>query len=86
MADSSLPVRDRELFLAEPHVAALSALSGACRRTRFRPYIEFVRELGEQVAIYLRPERWLTADLGPGDIPPGVSAMASGQQPRPIRI
>jgi Pyridoxamine 5'-phosphate oxidase len=33
-------------------------------------YIEFVRELGEQVAIYLRPERWLTADLGPGAIPP----------------
>jgi hypothetical protein len=30
-------------------------------------YIEFVQaELGEQVAIYLRPQRWLTADLGPG--------------------
>jgi hypothetical protein len=37
-------------------------------------YIEFVKtELGEQVAIYLRPERWLTADLGPGAIPPGVT-------------
>jgi hypothetical protein len=23
-----------------------------------------------QVAIYLRPERWLTADLGPGAVPP----------------
>ena len=23
-------------------------------------------ELGEQVAIYLRPQRWLSADLGPG--------------------
>ena len=35
-------------------------------------YIKFVNtELGEQVAIYLRPERWLTADLGPGAIPPG---------------
>jgi hypothetical protein len=34
-------------------------------------YIEFVeRELGAQVAIYLRPERWLTADLGPGAVPP----------------
>jgi len=22
------------------------------------------RELGEQVAIYLRPQRWLSADLG----------------------
>ena len=30
-------------------------------------YIEFAHaELGEQVAIYLRPQRWLTADLGPG--------------------
>jgi hypothetical protein len=30
-------------------------------------YLGFARtELGEQVAIYLRPERWLTADLGPG--------------------
>ena len=45
--------------------------------TRYLPpdkvpaYIEFAEaELGEQVAIYLRPERWLTADLGPGDIPP----------------
>ena len=33
-------------------------------------YIEFANaELGEQVAIYLRPERWLTADLGPGTLP-----------------
>ena len=30
-------------------------------------YIKFAQtELGEQVAIYLRPQRWLTADLGPG--------------------
>jgi hypothetical protein len=30
-------------------------------------YIEFAEaELGEQIAIYLRPQRWLTADLGPG--------------------
>jgi hypothetical protein len=37
-----------------------------------RAYIEFAHaELGEQVAIYLRLERWLTADLGPGAIPPG---------------
>jgi hypothetical protein len=34
-------------------------------------YIEFANtELGQQVAIYLRPERWLSADFGPGDIPP----------------
>jgi hypothetical protein len=148
MADSSLSVRDRELFLAEPHVAALSVSAGQGRgpftipiwyqytpggeawvlteansrkthlieaagsftlmvdrvmptvryvsvegpvtRTvpgtdellweiaarylppeKVRTYIEFVEgELGEQVAIYLRPQRWLTADLGPGDVPP----------------
>lgn len=30
-------------------------------------YIEFAKaELGEQIAIYLRPQRWLSADLGPG--------------------
>lgn len=29
------------------------------------PYVEFAKaELGEQVAIYLRPQRWLSADLG----------------------
>ncbi len=29
-------------------------------------YLAFAEaELGEQVAIYLRPQRWLTADLGP---------------------
>jgi hypothetical protein len=34
-------------------------------------YLEFATaELGEQTAIYLRPERWLTADLGPGAVPP----------------
>jgi len=150
MADSSLSVRDRELFLAEPHVAALSVSAGDGRgpltipvwyqyvpggdvwvlteagsrkarlieaagrfslmvdrvvptvryvsvegpvtqlvtgaRTdellreisaRYLPpekvqaYIRFVEtELGEQLAIYLRPERWLTADFGPGDLPP----------------
>jgi Pyridoxamine 5'-phosphate oxidase len=149
MADSSLSISDRENFLAEPHVAALSVSAGPARgpftipiwyqyapgreawvlteagsrkarliesagrftlmvervmptvryvsvegpvtRTvpgtdellqeiaaRYLPpdqvqaYVEFVEaELGEQVAIYLRPERWLTADLGPGAIPPG---------------
>jgi hypothetical protein len=141
MADNSLSVRDREFFLAEPHVAALSVSAGQGRgpftvpiwyqyapggeawvlteagsqkvrlietagrftlmvervmpttryvsvegpvtRTvpgtdaRYLPpgkvpaYIEFAKaELGEQVAIYLRPERWLTADLGPGAVPP----------------
>jgi hypothetical protein len=47
--------------------------------TRYLPpdkvpaYIDFAKtELDEQVAIYLRPRRWLTADLGPGAIPPRV--------------
>jgi hypothetical protein len=151
MADSSLSVRDREIFLAEPHVAALSVSAGQGRGpftvpiwyqyapggeawvlteagsrkaqlieaagrftrmvdrvmptvryvsvegpvTRIVPgtdellpeiterylppdkvpgYIEFAEaELGEQVAIYLRPERWLTAHLGPGDEPPSAT-------------
>jgi Pyridoxamine 5'-phosphate oxidase len=148
MTDSSLSVRDRESFLAEPHIAALSVSAGQGRgpltlpiwyqyapggqawvltearsrkarlieeagrftlmvervmptvryvsvegpvtgmvpgtdellleiATRYLPpdkvpaYIEFAKtELGEHVAIYLRPERWLTADLGPGSEPP----------------
>jgi pyridoxamine 5'-phosphate oxidase-like protein len=147
----SLSVRDRESFLAEPHVAALSVADGPGRgpltvpiwyqyapggeawvltpagsrkarlieatgrftlmvervmpthryvsvegpvaRTvpgtdallreiamRYLPpdqvpaYIEFAEaELGEQIAIYLRPERWLTADLGAGAIAPGLA-------------
>ncbi len=143
MVDSRLSVHDRELFLAEPHIAALSVSAGPGRgplsvpiwyqyepggeawvlteagsrkarlieaagrftlmvervaptiryvsvegpvtRTipgtdellreitvRYLPpdkvpaYLAFARELGEQVAIYLRPQRWLSADLGPG--------------------
>ena len=139
-----MSVRDRELFLAEPHIAALSVSDGPDRgpltlpiwyqyepggeawiltetasrkvrlieaagrftlmvdrvtpttryvsvegpvtRTipytdellreiteRYLPpekvpaYLKFAREeLGEQVVIYMRPERWLSADLGPG--------------------
>ena len=148
MADNRLSARDRELFLAEPHIAALSVSAGPGRgpltvpiwyqyapggeawvlteagsrkvrlieaagrftlmvervvptvryvsvegpvtrtvpgtdellreiATRYLPpekvpaYIEFARaDFGEQVAIYLRPQRWLSADLGPGDGPP----------------
>ncbi len=144
MADSRLSIRDRQLFLAEPHIAALSVSAGQDRgpltvpiwyqyepggeawvltpaesrkarlieaagrftlmvervtptvryvsvegpvtrmipgtdellleiTARYLPpeqvpgYLEFARtELGEQVAIYLRPQRWLSADLGPG--------------------
>jgi Pyridoxamine 5'-phosphate oxidase len=144
MADASLTVADREQFLAEPHIAALSVAAGPDRgpltlpiwyqyepggeawvlteaksrkarliaaagrfslmvqrvspttryvsiegpvtRTvpgtdellleittrylagaRVQEYLDFARtDLGEQIAIYLRPEHWLTADLGPG--------------------
>jgi hypothetical protein len=142
MADNRLSVRERELFLAEPHIAALSVSAGADRGpltvpiwyqyepggeawilteaasrkvplieaagrftlmvdrlsptvryvsvegpvTRILPetpqllreiterylppdkaaaYIELAnREFGEQIAIYMRPERWLASDLG----------------------
>jgi hypothetical protein len=144
VADSKLSVRDRELFLAEPHIAALSVSAGPGRGPltmpiwyQYRPggeawvltpaasrkvgliqaagcfsllvqrvtptvryvsvegpvtrtilgtdemlreitdrylppeqvpaYLEFARtELGEHIAIYLRPRRWLSADFGPG--------------------
>ncbi|HEX4832470.1 MAG TPA: pyridoxamine 5'-phosphate oxidase family protein [Trebonia sp.] len=40
---------------------------------KVKGYLEFAQaELGEQVAIYLRPEHWLTADLGPGSAPPSA--------------
>lgn len=142
MADNRLTARDQQLFLAEPHVAALSvaaeggrgpvtvpiwyqyepggeawvltgptsrkarliaaagrfslmvdrveptvryvSVEGPVTRTvpgtdqllremteRYLPadkveaYLEFAhRELGEHVAIYLRPERWLASDMG----------------------
>ena len=151
MTDSSLSVRDRESFLAEPHVAALSVSAGPGRgpltlpiwyqytpggeawvltearskkvrlieasgrfslmvdrvmpTTRYvsvegpvtdtipeteellreiterylppdkvQAYLDFAKtELTEQVVIYMRPERWLTADFGPGAIPPGAT-------------
>jgi nitroimidazol reductase NimA-like FMN-containing flavoprotein (pyridoxamine 5'-phosphate oxidase superfamily) len=143
MADNRLSVRDRELFLAEAHVAALSVAAGpdrgplsvpiwyqyepggeawilteaASRKvplieaagrftlmvdrvtpttryvsaegpvTRIVPgtdemnwemaarylapekvpaYIELSKDFGEMVAIYMRPQRWLASDLGPG--------------------
>ena len=33
-------------------------------------YLKFAKTLGEQVAIYLRPQRWLSGDMGPGAKPP----------------
>jgi hypothetical protein len=143
MVDNRLSARDRELFLAEPHIAALSVSAGRDRgpvtvpmwyqyqpggeawiltesaslkarligsagrfslmvdrveptiryvsvegpvtrtvpetdellweiATRYlgaekaRDYVAMAKaEFGEQVVIYLRPERWLSSDLGP---------------------
>ena len=142
MADNRLSARERELFLAEPHIAALSVSDGPARgpltvpiwyqyepggeawilteaasrkvrlieaagrftlmvdritpttryvsvegpvtrtipetdellweiTTRYLPpdeaeaYVKLAKaEFGQQIAIYLRPERWLSADLG----------------------
>lgn len=33
-------------------------------------YLDLAATFGDQVAIYLRPQRWLSGDLGPGDLPP----------------
>ena len=143
MVDNRLSVRDRELFLSEPHIAALSVSAGRDRGPvtvpmwyqyepggeawilteeaslkarliaaegrfslmvdRMTPTIRYVSvegpvtrtvpetdellweiasrylgaekardyvamakaEFGQQVVIYLRPERWLSSDLGP---------------------
>lgn len=150
MADNTLSDRDRDLFLAEPHVAALSVAAGPGRgpltlpiwyqyepggepwvltaadswktrlieaagsftllvervlptvryvsvegtarivpgtdeqlveiTERYLPpenvpaYLEFARtDLGEQVAIHLRPRRWLVGDMGPGVLPPSMA-------------
>jgi hypothetical protein len=86
----------REQFLAEPHVAALSVNSGDDRGPRTVPiwyqhtpggepwvltgaasraeptvrrqaFLDYAAsDLGSQVAIYLQPQHWLSADLGEG--------------------
>jgi nitroimidazol reductase NimA-like FMN-containing flavoprotein (pyridoxamine 5'-phosphate oxidase superfamily) len=86
MADDRLSVRDREAFLAEPHIAALSVSAGPDRgpltvpiwyqyepggeawvlteaASRKARLIEAAGR-GPQIAIYLRPQRWLWSDLG----------------------
>lgn len=45
----------------------------ATRPSRMLAHIDLVETaLAKQVTIYLRPTRWLTADLGPGAVPPGA--------------
>lgn len=64
---------EREQFLSEPHIAALSVFAGDSRGPLTVPiwyqyspgYLEYSRrELGDQVAVYLEPRHWLSADLG----------------------
>jgi hypothetical protein len=62
--------------LHPPYPCELTGLTPLAVPLLYRPrltpeevpaYLEFARaELGEQIAIYLRPQRWLSADLGPG--------------------
>lgn len=33
---------------------------------RVQAYLDYAADFDEQIAIYLRPEHWLSADLGPG--------------------
>ena len=55
-------------FLAEPHVASLSVADagrGPLPPEQAAAYVEMAEaDHGEQVVIFLRPERWLSADLG----------------------
>ena len=39
---------------------------------KVQEYLDLAATFGEMVVIYLRPQRWLTGDLGPGDLPPGA--------------
>lgn len=76
---------ERERFLAEPHIAALSVHADDGRGPltvpmwyQYAPGGEpwvltaaesrkaqlILAELGEQVVIYLRPQHWVSADLG----------------------
>jgi len=35
-------------------------------------YLDLAATFGRQIVIYLRPQRWLTGELGPGHLPPGA--------------
>lgn len=39
---------------------------------KVQAYLDLAATFGDQVAIYLRPQRWLSGELGPGDLPPGA--------------
>jgi hypothetical protein len=40
---------------------------------RVQGYLDLAATFGEQIVIYLRPQRWLTGELGPGALPPGLT-------------
>ena len=75
----ALSKEEREQFLAEPHIGALSVSSiepstddqlVEMTKRYLKPeqvdaYLEFARrEHGESVTIRLKPEHWVSADLG----------------------
>jgi hypothetical protein len=49
----ALSKEERERFLAEPHVAALSVSAGDTREN-----------LPANVAIFMQPQHWLSSDMG----------------------
>lgn len=38
---------------------------------KVQAYLDLAATFGEQILIFMRPERWLSCDLGPGALPPG---------------
>lgn len=39
---------------------------------KVQAYLDLAATFGPQVVIFLRPQHWLSGDLGPGDPPPGT--------------
>ena len=35
-------------------------------------YLDLASTFGRQIVVYMRPQRWLTGELGPGHVPPGA--------------
>lgn len=63
----ALSVEEREQFLAEPHIGALSVVDGPDRAPLTVPIWYQYGPGGELWVLtdYMRPEHWLSADLGP---------------------
>lgn len=80
MADRVLPT-NRYVSVEGPVSRVIPATPALMREIteRYLPaeqvqgYLELAATFGEQVVIYLRPEHWLGAELGPGSVPPGAT-------------